>query len=507
VRLARNEPTEEARREGVIDGERIDKSFTDHPYIRNLARNPLMLSAICLVNYFEAGELPQDRALLYQLCVEGLLHHWDQRRGIRSEFGLEEKLRVCREVALAMQADDRAEYEADRVQTIFAGVLGNPTRAKRLLEHIRYRTGLLLERRPGVFAFAHLTFQEYLAARSIHEGNRLGIGVERLSQEHNDGRWQEVIALYCGLTPTPVARDIIERLIAQSDTYTLSTVLTEAYLAAGPELVQDNGLRARVLERVALAPDHFELDRMNLERFVTDEVAPIAYLCLGRINSELSVSEACQWLLAHPDRIDMTSLTGLAGRLREWRNMSPMQVTELLWCLHAYGPDKVLTEMAMDADMYVSAGPKLANGVVYGFQAEAALGGLGGRMFEGGKSSPGVDAAFLQILRTFADAEMTTSEQLFVYYVLSFLSKYSKKGPPQDVETWPEFVSLARRLAERLVGLKNSSSANALNTWADSLDRAIAARAGQRTKSRTKSPTRTVPQRARKKGAHGGKQA
>jgi len=145
VRLARNEPTEEARREGVIDGERIVKSFTDHPYICNLARNPLMLSAICLVNYFEAGELPQDRALLYKLCVEGLLHHWDQRRGIRSEFGLEEKLRVCREVALAMQADDRAEYEAGRVQTIFAGVLGNAARADRLLEHIRYRTGLLLE--------------------------------------------------------------------------------------------------------------------------------------------------------------------------------------------------------------------------------------------------------------------------------------------------------------------------------------------------------------------------
>ena len=62
VRLARNEPEEEARREGIVDGERIVDGFKDHPYIPNLARSPLMLSAICLVNYFEGGQLPKDRA-------------------------------------------------------------------------------------------------------------------------------------------------------------------------------------------------------------------------------------------------------------------------------------------------------------------------------------------------------------------------------------------------------------------------------------------------------------
>lgn len=75
VRLARNEPEEEARREGKADGEKIVQGFKAHPYINNLARNPLMLSAICLVNYFEGGQLPKDRAVLYKLCVEGLLHH------------------------------------------------------------------------------------------------------------------------------------------------------------------------------------------------------------------------------------------------------------------------------------------------------------------------------------------------------------------------------------------------------------------------------------------------
>ncbi len=91
-RLARNEPQDEARHEGGKDGDRIVGGFKENLYVRDLARNPLMLSAICLVDYFEGGRLPQDRCLLYRLCVEGLLHHWDQRRGIHSEFGLGEKL-------------------------------------------------------------------------------------------------------------------------------------------------------------------------------------------------------------------------------------------------------------------------------------------------------------------------------------------------------------------------------------------------------------------------------
>jgi hypothetical protein len=153
-----------------------------------------------------------------------------------------------------MQADDRAEYEADRVQQVFVNVLPDSERAKLLLEHIRYRTGLLLERRPDIFAFAHLTFQEYLAARSIYEGNRLDFDANRLAREHADGRWKEVIALYCGLASTAFARTMIEKLSDQPDSLELASVLTEAYLSAGPELLQDATFRRRVLERIAIAP-------------------------------------------------------------------------------------------------------------------------------------------------------------------------------------------------------------------------------------------------------------
>ncbi len=148
IRLARNEPKAEAEKKGAEEGQLIVGSFDQYEYIADLARNPLMLSAVCLVNYFEGGKLPQDRAVLYKLCVEGLLHNWDQRRVIVSAYSLTEKLRVCREVAIAMQAADRAEAPANEIRDIFASTLMDEDRAERLLEHIRYRTGVLIERRP-----------------------------------------------------------------------------------------------------------------------------------------------------------------------------------------------------------------------------------------------------------------------------------------------------------------------------------------------------------------------
>ena len=209
-----------------------------------------MLSAICLVDYFEGGQLPQDRCLLYRLCVEGLLHHWDQRRGIHSEFGLGEKLRVCREVALAMQVEDRAECETDKVKEIFQQVFPQAGRADRLFEHIRQRTGLLVERRPEIFAFAHLTFQEYLAAAAVLEGNLRDVRAEQLADEHTDTRWSEVIALYCGLAPEALGREMIARLLDQPDTIDLEYVLVNAFYSAVDTVRKDTEFNRSVAQRI-----------------------------------------------------------------------------------------------------------------------------------------------------------------------------------------------------------------------------------------------------------------
>jgi hypothetical protein len=496
IRLSQNEPEEEARREGAIEGEQIFSDFKSHPYIQNLAHNPLMLSAICLVNYFEHGQLPKDRAVLYRLCVEGLLHYWDQRRGIRSVFSLEEKLRTCREVAIAMQKDDRAEYEATRVQRIFSVVLGDAARGQLLLEHIRYRTGLLIERRAGVFAFAHLTFQEYLAAVAVHEGNKSDINAERLAREHNDGRWKEVIALYCGSASTTAARKMIGRLIAQPNTLALSEVLAEAYLSSGPELSQDKKLRWKVLERIAVAP---QSRPSQLSRFPSEEVAPIASFRAGKIKSKNALSESYRWLYEHPNALNENMLF---EQLQDWRTMSAVQVCELNSLLHRYGSSSTLIKIADDTDMYMAAGIEFSDFENYGIQAEIALMGLSERASES-ISLSGIIAVTPHILRALSTTKYAYAEIVEDTFIHQFLRWARGLESLQHDPSKFEIAAAARQLARKWARGERKADyedvIEGLNSWADSLEQSSVSGTRQQAESKAETKPKSSSKRTSKK--------
>lgn len=485
IRLAQNEPDDEARREGAKEGDQIVAGFKGHPYIGNLARNPLMLSAICLVNYFEGGELPKDRAKLYKLCVEGLLHHWDQRRGIRSEYSLAEKLRVCREVAIAMQADDRAGYEVTQVLRVFTTVLKDQDRAKRLLEHIRYRTGLLIERRAGVFAFTHLTFQEYLAACAVYEGNLLAVDIDHLAREHKDGRWKEVIALYCGLASAKDSRLMIRNLITQGNTASISGVLAEAFLSASAEVTQDDNLRKQVLERIAIAPTASFSGDSNLSRFRDEEVTPVTNSFIGGEAGEF-LSESFTWLDQHPERIDEQRLE---NRLHEWQKLNAFQLWELIYLVHVWGSDKLLGVIADHSAIYRAAFPLFSvDFIPFRSQAEIALIGLARRLPRRPQelSGGGFRRAFLELTRVIAEQEKFRGAG----YVTDLF-----KGDatfPEDVETATELISLVRKIARRVktqssqFGIKSRPVAKVMNDWADRLEAKIKGTAPQRAKTTNK---------------------
>ena len=492
IRLAQNDPEDEARREGTKEGDAIVSGFTGHPYIRNLARNPLMLSAICLVNYFEGGELPKDRAMLYRLCVEGLLHHWDHRRGIRSEYSLDEKLRVSREVAIAMQKDDRAEYESEKVLKVFSEVLKNKDRAKNLLEHVRYRTGLLIERRAGVFAFAHLTFQEYLAARSVYEGNRLKVDVDYLAREHADGRWNEVIALYCGLASSKSARQMIELLISQPATQALAYVLAEAFLSSMSELSEDKRLREKVIRQIAVCPSSYAA--RQLDRFAIGDVMKSANFCVGRANTSLALSAAFLWLRNNPAKIDHAQL---ARRLEEWRSLNSKQIGELIYLIHVFGSDRVVGKVAKDPQMYAAAGPEFDSHEIYVSQAEITLIALEKRFTDYDQTGAGTDRALLETLRVITQQKGVGR----VWFNASqLLYKNGVFKQPGEIATWPEYILLARKFAAQIGKHKNAVE---LENWADQLENEMHLRLKKNhTHQSSKPPKRaTVAKRAIKKSS------
>ena len=456
VRLARNELEAEARREGENDGNKIAEDIQKSPYIRDLARNPLMLSAICLVYYFESGKLPDDRAILYQLCVEGLLHNWDHRRGINSEFSFSEKLRACREVALAMQVDDSAEYEANKVRTIFSDVLQDAERANKLLEHIRYRTGLLLERRPNIFGFAHLTFQEYLAARAIHEGNKLNITAKQLATEHNDSRWKEVMALYSGVATTPAVRELIEDLITQDDTELLGEVLTEVYFAADADLKQDSDLRKRVIERIAITSAPGNWNVKILERFTKEESVAIANNLIGSIKTNIRASNAHSYLRENPGLIDFDLLD---KKLQSWKRLKPLQLGELIHLIHMFAPDILLLKISQNKLLYSAPGFKSpTTDEEVSSQADSALIGLSERDLTKSENTQGFESSLLVVLETLSTCLNPNSNYIVWWYFPGFVNNIMKNNwHPQSINANQKICYFFKKILTKFKGTKFKS--------------------------------------------------
>jgi hypothetical protein len=188
--------------------------------------------------------------------------------------------------------------------------------------------------------------------------------------------------------------------------------------------------------------------------------------------------------------------------------MNPFQVAELIHLFHTVGPDTVLAGIAKDAEMYAACGPEFEKSEVYYSQAEIACLGLTIREIEELPNTPGVDGAILQILRA-----LSASRNIgFSPHSLSRFGNFLRKRPlPADTSTWPELASLARRLAERFAKIKDSnpkpkvanvavreSNIATLNSWADSLERAIAKREKRLNKSKVK--PKTTIKRTTKKG-------
>lgn len=485
VRLGRNELEKEAREEGAIEGEKIVAGFKGHPYIRNLARTPLMLSAICLVNYFEHGELPKDRAKLYKLCVEGLLHNWDKRRGIQSEYTMEEKLKACQEVAIAMQTENRAEIKAARVIAIFANSLRSKVRGRDLLEYIRYRTGLMIERRAGVFAFAHLTFQEYLAACAVYEGNSSNVDAEQLVREHADGRWNEVIALYCGSAPYAFARKVLVLLSAQSSSKELALVIAEAALAAGSMAEGDDDLQKSFLRRIARCPGGIP---PVLSRFPDDRVRDIANEMVGVEVWPVYLSEAIFWL---SERREMINSNKLFDRLLNWRESGIAGRGELFILLYREANDRLLVRLASSKE--IAAALRAPVKSEFCTAIHGALYGLSTRIEH--KDSAGVVLALISLFEAIISTPVPESVYLLPLEHKERFWKLSFPSLKIDAEKRETFLRLAEQAAQCYDEHQKLKSVAALfRQWIGriSSDQSSAASTPRDSRRRRKAPSKPI---------------
>jgi predicted NACHT family NTPase len=188
--------------------------------IRELARNPLLLTIIVLVHRIDAV-LPDERHVLYQKCTETLLNTWHT-----SKFHEMDRLHRAKVDRLNMQRMQAVAYWMHHqmggssakqqavvsyrelndylIQHIKTEMPPHPDFAPEdiataFIDFVQDRAGLLVEIGDKKFSFVHLTFQEYLTAvhiRTLSELNGVkGAWSKEIDDHCSDPRWREVIRL------------------------------------------------------------------------------------------------------------------------------------------------------------------------------------------------------------------------------------------------------------------------------------------------------------------------
>ncbi|MFF0338348.1 NACHT domain-containing protein [Kribbella sp. NPDC004875] len=165
------------------------------PALYDLAANPMLLTMIANVHKYR-GALPGSRAALYGEMCDLLLHRRQEAKNLTAGSGLkaEQRAKVVRKLALAMMTREVRDVTRESASEIVGPTLARIPRAATaevFLDELT-KSGLFVEREVGMYAFAHQTLQEYLAAAEIRDHPEANV----LASMVDKAWWRETILLW-----------------------------------------------------------------------------------------------------------------------------------------------------------------------------------------------------------------------------------------------------------------------------------------------------------------------
>jgi hypothetical protein len=189
----------EVRRRAYEESQSLLICLQDMPKLADLSVNPLLLTMICMVHRYH-GALPGSRSQLYDEICQVLLERWRQQRGMRDTHSSNQKLEILRELAAWMMQERVKDINQEDMLAIVSdpliriGVSAGREAAIEFMYDLRDSSGLWLEREAGIWAFAHLSFQEHLCADAwVRNAQKCPA---RWSDMLIDSWWRESLLLY-----------------------------------------------------------------------------------------------------------------------------------------------------------------------------------------------------------------------------------------------------------------------------------------------------------------------
>jgi predicted NACHT family NTPase len=232
------DPAEAQRRK-----DSIRKALADNDRIKLLARNPLLLTIIALIHRYQAV-LPRARYKLYEKAVETLLKCWDANKKITEQSAFKcldaDDLRRLMEIlaywihtqgstdnpegGTLIAKDELLEQLTQNIKTKKQVDLSKARQeAKRFVDFIQQRTGLLNEQGQDLYAFVHKTFQEYLCAQEIgyqaDDEDNFEIVLNHIRDNLHDAHWREVLLLLIAQQKPRKAAKAMRSILAANSEY------------------------------------------------------------------------------------------------------------------------------------------------------------------------------------------------------------------------------------------------------------------------------------------------
>lgn len=198
---------------------------------RELARTPLFLTFLCLI-YDYYRDFPENRVFLYRQALHILLKEWPAQKKDKSQEIFKKLELHMEEVLLSEIAYEsfesnrhflRKSWLEKRIQDFLESNHNSP---KNLLSDIVLREltttqGILIEQfvdsGEPIYSFSHLTFQEYLAAKYVHESFAFK---ELIANYLEDKGWRSIFPLVSGLMlVNPGADEMIHCILDETKRY------------------------------------------------------------------------------------------------------------------------------------------------------------------------------------------------------------------------------------------------------------------------------------------------
>ncbi len=289
------------RAEAKTNADDLIERIINNRAIADMATNPLLITMIATVHY-SGSALPGRRVELYQKICELLLGTRQAAKKIKAPLSVEQSKSVLQVLALDLMRRKTRSFTVVKVQNLIGSelqkIVGTTLTPVGFLEQIKDVSGLLVEREQGILEFAHLSFQEYLAAAEVKELQQENI----LIANFDNPWWAETIRLYAAqsdatsliqaalknqtVTSLTLAYDCLkESKKVESDTQRQLEQILEAGLAS------ENPQIAKIAAQVRLARRLKSLLRINDTQEIDQSYITYAEYKLFMTNN-FGVSEA-----------------------------------------------------------------------------------------------------------------------------------------------------------------------------------------------------------------------